>query len=343
MLTIDGGEGGGQILRSALALAAVTQRAVEVTEVRGNRPEPGLKPQHLTVVETLADLCDATVEGASPGADELTFDPGEVRGGRVSAEIGTAGSVTLLFDAVLPLATTLSEPLSVTATGGTEVKWSPPLAAHQQVKLPLCRAFGLQAAVERERTGFYPAGGGRATLHLGPSSLSRLSLTDRGPLRGARIYSRESATLAGQDVARRQADAAESRLESADIEVLETVTATAATDSPGSALTVVLEFEQTRAGFDALGEQGTPAEDVAADAVADATSFVAGEAAVDEHLADQLLVFLALAGGEMTIPRVSSHVETSLGLLQKFGFEVAVEKGEPPTVTAAPSTSVGGQ
>lgn len=340
MLEIDGGEGGGQILRSAMALSALTQTPVEVTAIRGNRPEPGLKHQHLAAVEVLAEICDASLDGATRGSETLQFDPGEPTGGQYSVDIGTAGSITLLFDAVLPLATTLSEPLSVTATGGTEVKWSPPLTAHQRVKLPLCRRVGLQAAIERERTGFYPAGGGRATLHLAPSSLSSLSLTDRGPLRGARIYSRESTDLGTDDVATRQARAAQSRLEEAGIEVTETVTATAATESPGSALTVVLEFDHTRAGFDALGEPGKPAEDVARDAVTDALTFEKGAAAVDRYLADQLLVVLALAGGEVTVPERTAHVETSLGLLAEFGFDVTVQKGTPPTVTAPP-TGVG--
>jgi RNA 3'-terminal phosphate cyclase (ATP) len=343
MLEVDGGDGGGQILRTALALSAVTEQSVTITDIRGDRPEPGLKPQHLTAVETLAEICDATVEGASLGSETLAFEPEPPRGGEIAVDIGTAGSVTLLFDAVLPLATTLPAPLSVTVTGGTAVKWSPPLAAHQHVKLPLCRRVGLQAALERERTGFYPAGGGEATLHLAPASLRPMTLTDRGELQGARIYSRESAGLADKEVARRQADAAQSQLEAAAVDVIESVTATAATESPGSALTVCLEFDRTRAGFDALGERGKPAEEVATEAVEGALAFRAGAAAVDRHLADQLLVFLALAGGEIAVPERTAHVETSLDLLSTFGFDVTAGSGGPVTVSAAPPSDAGAE
>lgn len=337
MLEIDGDEGGGQVLRSSLALAAITETPVRVTNIRGNRPEPGLKPQHLAVVEALEEITAATVTGATTGAEEITFEPGAPSGGRVTAEIGTAGSLSLLFDAVAPLAVTLDEPLSVTATGGTEVKWSPPLATHQRVKLPLCRQFGLQAALERHRTGFYPAGGGRATLHLAPSSLSTLSLAARGPFLGARIYSYESTDLADSEVARRQAATARDRLEDRDLAVFATQTVSAETRSTGSALVIELQYENSRVGFDALGEPGLPAEEVAASAVEEALDFhdSSPPSAVDRHLADQLLVFLALAGGEIRIPELTDHVTSSLSLLDRFGFDLQVDRsGAVPNVYA---------
>jgi RNA 3'-terminal phosphate cyclase (ATP) len=333
MLEIDGGEGGGQLLRSGVALAALTGRAVRVSDIRGNRPEPGLKPQHLTAVETLAEVCDADLAGATAGSEEVTFDPGEPQGGRVEVDIGTAGSITLLFDAVLPVAAAIEEPLSVAVTGGTEVKWSPPLATYRAVKLPLVRRAGLHATVERHRTGFYPAGGGRATLQLAPSSPTPLALTDRGSLVGARIISRESRDLAKQTVAGRQAETARSQLQEAGVDVVEEVTATVVTPSAGSALTVALDYERTRAGFDALGEPGKPAEDVAGEAVEQALAFHEGRGVVDRHTADQLLVVLALAGGEMRIPEVTAHVESSLELLDAFGFDIELDESGPvPTV-----------
>jgi RNA 3''-phosphate cyclase len=336
MLEIDGGEGGGQLLRSSVSLAALTGQAVRVSNVRGNRAEPGLKPQHQTAVETLAEVCDADLTGVASGSAELTFDPGDPKGGRVEADIGTAGSVALLFDTLLPLAAAIETPLSVTVTGGTEVRWSPPLATYRTVRLPLARRADLHAAVERHSTGFYPAGGGRATLHLAPSTPTPLALTDRGRLRNARVVSRESGDLAAQDVASRQAGTVCSRLEDAGIEVVETVTATAETASTGSALTVILDYDRTRAGFDALGEQGKPAEAVAADAVEAALTFHDGPGAVDRFSADQLLVVLAVAGGEVRVPEVTAHVESSLALLGAFGFDTTLDESGPvPTVTAA--------
>lgn len=336
MLEIDGSAGGGQLVRSSLALAALTGRPVTVTTVRGARPDPGLKPQHLTAVELLAEACDAAVEGAELGSEEVTFEPSTPRGGHLEAGVGTAGSVTLVFDALLPLAVALEEPLSATVTGGTAVKWSPPLSTYGRVKLPLCRERGLSAFVERHRTGFYPAGGGRATLHLFPSTLRPLSLTARGELRGARVYSRASRDLADAAVARRQAEAAESELAGADVEVIERHAGSVAADSTGSVLTVELVYGRSRAGFDALGEPGKPAEDVASEAVEEALAFHERAGVVDRHLADQLLVPLALAGGTLHVPERTDHVETSVGLLEVFGFEPQVEPAEEGWLVAVP-------
>jgi RNA 3'-terminal phosphate cyclase (ATP) len=331
MIDIDGGVGGGQILRSSLALAAITGEPVRVRDIRGNRPEPGLKPQHLAVVETLAGITDATVTGGESGSTEIEFEPGPPTGGRVTARIETAGSISLLFDAVLPLAAAIDDPLAVTATGGTEVEWSPPLVTHQRTKLPLCRRFGVQAAIERERTGFYPAGGGRATLHLAPSSFSPLSLADRGSLATARVSSLASTELADSEVARRQARAARDGLADHDIPVEATHKTTVETRSIGSAVAIHLVYEGGRAGFDALGERGVPAEDVAASAVDEAVAFHerASAPAVDRHLADQLLVFLALAGGELRVPELTDHVSSSLAVLEAFGYDLRVDRSGP--------------
>ena len=328
MREIDASDGGGQLLRTSLALAALTETPVQLTGIRGSRPNPGLKPQHKAAVDVIADATDATVEGVALDSESLTFDPKSTPEGHVGIDIGTAGSITLLFDTLFPLAVGLSEPFAVSVTGGTEVKWSPPLSTYTRVKLPLCRAFGLQAAIERHRTGFYPAGGGRATMYLSPSSLSPIRLTERGTLEGIRLYSRESHHLADQSVAKRQAGTARSELEALDLPVVEESVTTADTDSPGSALAIVLEYEHTRAGFDALGERGKPAEEVATDAVESARQFHEGTAAVDRHIADQLLVFLALAGGEVLIPEMTDHVETSIELLETFGFDLVARLDE---------------
>jgi RNA 3'-terminal phosphate cyclase (ATP) len=328
MLEIDGAEGGGQILRSALSLSALTGRAVHIDNVRGNRPTPGLKPQHLSAVKTLADICTATVDGDELESETVTFDPGEVEPGHYEVDIGTAGSLTLLFDAVLPLGTCLNDPIRVTAHGGTDVKWSPPVSHYRAVKLPFLRSLGVHAAVDVHRTGFYPAGGGEATLTLGPSSPTSLDLTTRGQRRGVAVYSKASSGLADSDVAQRQADAAVSRLSEAGFEILERRTSYVDARSPGSVVTVESRYEHSRAGFDALGERGTPAETVADRAVEDALDFETTDATVDEHLADQLLVFLALAGGRLSIPEVTAHVASSVELLSAFGFDIAVPDRE---------------
>lgn len=329
MLEIDGSQGGGQLLRTSLALAAITDRPVRVTGIRGNRPEPGLKPQHKTAVEVVATATNATTDGVSLGSEEIEFTPETPTGGELEASIDTAGSIALVFDTLLPVATRLEDSLALTVTGGTAVKWAPPLATYHHVKLPLLRQFGLQAALDRHRTGYYPKGGGKATLFVGPSTLEPLELGERGALSGATIDSRAAQSLADQNVARRQAGTARSRLAEADVPIREEIVRSVASDCPGSSLTIALHFEESCAGFDALGERGKPAETVAKEAAEDAMSFLETSAAVDEHLADQLLVFLALAGGTVTTPQQTDHIESSLSLLEKFGYAVECrESGE---------------
>jgi len=329
MLELDGCDAGGQFLRTGLTLSILTETPVRITDVRGSRSDPGLKPQHLAAVETLTRICDADVSGAALGSTTVEFTPGPVRAQSLAVDVGTAGSVALVFDAVLPLAATLDERLTLSATGGTDVAWSPPLAYLDRVKLPLLRRYGLQAAVERERTGFYPVGGGRATLHVGPSTLSSLDLTERGDGHGVDVHSIASEKLADADVAPRQARAARDRLESDGLDVRHLTTTSADTACPGSSILVALDYADTHAGFSALGEPGKPAEDVGEAAATAALAYHEGAAVVDRHMADQLLVFLALAGGEAVVPANTDHVATSLELLDRFGVAVTVDADHP--------------
>jgi len=346
---LDGASAGGQFLRTALALSVLENEPVRLENVRGDRPDPGLAHQHLAALETIAAVCDADVSGAELGAKTIEFEPnlertgdqtgrGRLVGGEYTVDIGTAGSATLLFDTLLPLATILESPLSVTVTGGTDVAWSPPLDYFRYVKLPLLRRFGLAAACEIDRRGFYPAGGGRAILQLAPSDLEQVDLVDRGPIEGLRVYSTESASLAERDVAHRQAEGALERLGRDDTPDLEERCETTAESAcPGSALVVRLDHGTGVAGFSALGERGTLAERVGEDAADAANRFLEGSAPVDRHMADQLLVVLAVAGGRIRIPTVTDHVETGCTLLEAFGIDVDCEPDGETTVVSVPS------
>lgn len=357
MLEIDGGEGGGQVVRTATALSALTGDAVRVEDVRGDRPEPGMKPQHVAAVEAAAGLCAATVDGAEPGADTLEFVPGEVgaadrgeaaerasgrserserrpaiRADDVTVDVGTAGSVALVLDAVLPLSTALSSAATVTVTGGTDVAWAPPVDYLRHVKLPLLGAVGLDADVSVDRRGFYPVGGGEVTLTLRPSSLETIRFDERGDLRRVEVYSVAAADLADADVAERQASAA---AEDVDASVpVGTEARYDETECPGSAVTLVAVYEGSRAGFTALGEAGKSSEAVASEAVAAFDRFHGGPAAVDRHLADQLQVPLALAGGEVTAPERTAHLETNREVIEAFGYDVAVDERPDRTVVS---------
>ncbi|WP_435097629.1 RNA 3'-terminal phosphate cyclase [Halarchaeum sp. P4] len=328
MLTLSGAAGGGQLVRTAATFAALTGRAVEVTDVRGAREQPGLKRQHVAAVEAVAAACDADVEGAAVGSEHVTIDPGTLAGGEARVDVETAGSIPLILDAVLPLAARLDAPYRVTVTGGTDVRWAPPMDFFREVKLPVLRRHGLDASETVTRRGFYPAGGGEVTLTLRPSTFEALDLAERGRPKHIAVESVASESLRDADVAHRQADAAVEALQSnAAVPVLRE-TSYDRTTSPGSVVTVVAVYEHTRAGFSALGEQGKPAEDVADEAVAAFESFRETAASVDRHLADQLLPFLALAGGTYTTPERTAHLDTHVELLEAFAFDVDVAEAE---------------
>lgn len=340
MLDVDGSAGGGQMVRTALALSMVTETPVRLTNVRGSRPTPGLRPQHLAGVRVAEAVSDATVSGVDVGATAFTFSPQHVSGGDYRYDIGTAGSVTLLFETLLPLATTLDEPLSLRATGGTDVKWSPSMAYYERVKLPFLARFGLDAEATHHRSGFYPAGGGQATLRLHPSSLSPVECIDRGPLDRVLVHSKASTSLEGASVATRQADAASDTLADDDVDHVVDEPAYVPATSSGSALLLEAKYRESLAGFDALGERGKPSETVAEEAVESFRAFERTTAAVDEHLADQLLVFLALAGGQVRIPRVTPHVRTAIGVVDAFGGELVCTDASDGTVLVEASELV---
>jgi RNA 3'-terminal phosphate cyclase (ATP) len=338
MLQIDGTDGGGQVLRTALSLAAITETPVRVTNVRGARPTPGLRAQHRTAVKLVADCCDATVEGAELGADEVRFDPGDDWTRSLSVDVGTAGSITLLFDTILPIAAAVDESFEVVATGGTDVRWAPTVEYLRRVKLPLLAGFGVEASVDLSKTGFYPAGGGRATLRTGRSTLTPTTLDDRGPLERVEVYAKAAETLANRTVAERQASRVSDLLTDLGYPVADPEIEYVPTRSPGTSLLLCGVYENSLLGVDELGAKGVTSEAVADAAVGRFDSLDASQAPVDRHMADQLLVFLALAGGRLCIPQVTDHVRTNLDVLAAFGSDISLTErdGDLPVVTASP-------
>jgi RNA 3'-terminal phosphate cyclase (ATP) len=340
MLELDGRDAGGQLVRTAVTMALVEGRAVEVTDVRGTRPEPGLRPQHVAAVEAAAALSGGDVEGASVGADTLRFDPGD---GRVPADdtvevsVGTAGSLTLLFDVLLPLAVVAEAPFTVTATGGTDVAWSPPFGYLQRVKLPLLAATGWDVTVRLDRRGFYPAGGGRAHLSVAPSRPAPLRLDAPADPRTVRVDAVATESLADAEVADRLARAAADGIaeRAPALDVVREVTYAPA-NSTGAVVVLAATGPDTRAGASALGERGVPSETVAARAVESLAAWLATDAPVDDHLADQLALPVALAGGRVRVPRVTDHLESNVSVLRSFGREVGLETTADGVVLAAP-------
>lgn len=354
-LTLDGSVGGGQYFRSALSFSVLTGRSIEIRDVRGARENPGLKPQHVAAAEALSSIAGAEIDGVERGSRTVSFVPGEVRPGRYTVGIETAGSAPLVVDAVLPLSLVARGPVRLRVTGGTDVKWSPPLSYLRRVKLPLLREAGLLASVDVGRRGFYPVGGGDVTLSIGPSTLAPLELDVSGERRGIRALSTVSDDLADADVAERLTDAALEQVDD-DWTVLERTVSYVDSDATGAVIVLVTEHEAgtdppapepadagfgltCRFGASALGEPGVPAERVAGDAVAALQESIDAGSTVDVHLADQLLPFLAVAGGAFRAPRLTEHLETHLKLLETFGAPVEWNERDDGTVdVSAPGT-----
>ncbi len=332
MLTIDGRAGGGQLVRSAVTLAAITGTAFTIEGVRGERPSPGLRAQHLAVVDLMAAWCAAKVDGARCGGSTLTFRPTTLSPQSTRVELPTAGSVALVCDVVLPLAPYLTEVLTLEITGGTDVKWAPTVGYLDRVKLPLLGRFGYDGTIALERTGFYPVGEGQISLSIAPTSLDPLVVTARGDSGPIEVVSTASSDLADAEVAKRQAARAVEVL--AGHEVVPRVR-DVETASTGSSLLLAANFTRTRAGFDELGAPGKPAEKVAEDCVASFCDWLDSPGAVDPFMADQLLVFLAVCGGSLSIPRVTDHVASNAELIRSFGYELDIDEHADGSATVS--------
>ncbi len=320
MIQIDGsqGEGGGQVLRTSLALSLITGKPMTITNIRSGRPKPGLMPQHLKAVESATAVGQASVEGAYPGSRSLVFKPKEIRSGEFHFDIGTAGSTLLVAQNIsLPLsfAPTAS---SVVITGGTHVPWSPCFHYLDLHWLPLMRKIGFDIRLELNLAGFYPKGGGRIQASIQPAaSLSPLQLTERGALQRIRGISAVANLELG--VAERQKNQTLSRLRDhsweADIEVL-----LMPSRFKGSMLLLRAEFEHSECCYVGLGARGKPAEQVADEAVDGLEEFLATDGVIDPYLADQLILPLALASGvsELRTSKVTSHLLTNADIIQMF-------------------------
>jgi len=321
-IEIDGsyGEGGGQILRTALALSAIRRKPFIIYRIRSNRKNPGLQAQHLEAVEALARITRAQTEGVKFGSQRITFAPQEILPGDYQFEVKTAGSVTLLLQAIfLPLC--LSGGISrVTLIGGTHVPWSPPFHYLSEVFLPTLEWMGVSGEAVIERWGFYPRGGGKIQLKIDPvHELKPISLTERGLLKKVRGIS--AISNLPKHVAERQREHVLKRIQSElKIEAEITTLYDTPSNGPGSFLFLLAEYEKARAAFSSLGARGKPAEKVADEAVDSMKDFIESDGCIDAHLADQLVPFLAVAKGNsfFTTTQMTEHLLTNLWVTGHF-------------------------
>lgn len=331
MLTIDGsfGEGGGQILRTAVAMAAITGTPVHIINIRSNRPKPGLSAQHLTAIEAAATLTGAEVTGSALRATEVVFTPREIKGGRYCLDIGTAGSISLLLQCLIPIALHAPETVVLDITGGTDVKWSPPIDYLRHVTLPALALMGCNVEIAVLRRGYYPRGGGRVRAVIEPSTISGVDF-DRcracagvGAITGC---SHASGLL--EHVALRQCEAASARLRDHGYESnITTEIAHRRVSSTGSG--IALWYGNI--GGSALGERGKRAEVVGGDAADQIIAELDCCVSVDHYLADQLIPYMAMAkSGSYTTRELSSHTKTNIWVSEQFTnarFEVELFDG----------------
>jgi RNA 3'-terminal phosphate cyclase (ATP) len=322
MLEIDGsyGEGGGQIVRTAVALAAVTGTSVRIKRIRQGRPKPGLAPQHARAIWALAEICSAKTAGVEPGSADIAFEPGWIKGGRYGVDIGTAGSITLLVQCLLPAMIKADGPITLTVTGGSDVRWSHTIDYFENVFLPSLREFGAQVEMECRRRGYYPRGGGLVVLTVSPGRLRPAHLKFMKP---NVVEGVSHCSNLPDHVARRQAESANQVLKDAGY-VSDVAFEVLKETSTGSGITLWSEHK----GGSALGERGIRAEEVGKAAAEEMIAELASTAAVDVHLADQLIPYLALAGGSYTVRQVSRHASTNIWTARQFlDTEIDVEEG----------------
>jgi len=327
MLQIDGsrGEGGGQMLRTSLALALVTGQPVRVTNIRAGRSKPGLMRQHLTAVRAAATVSDGSVEGAAIGATDITFRPGTVRGGEYHFSVGTAGSTMLVLQTILPALMLAKEPSSLLLEGGTHNPHSPPFDFLVTAFLPLIRRMGPVIEATLEKTGFYPAGGGRFRVGITPCpKLESMTLLERGELLS--YHGRAAVASLPRSIADREIQILAQHLKW-DRQHLRSETISNA-EGPGNVILVELHSANVSEVITGFGERGVSAETVAERVAAETLEYLTAEIPVGIHLADQLLLPLALAGGgAFRSLRPSSHAHTQAEVIHTFlGIETKMSQ-----------------
>jgi len=321
MIKIDGsyGEGGGQILRTSLSLSALTGEPIDIQNIRVNRSQPGLRPQHLTAVNAIAEIAQADLKGAEINSTRVQLTPKKPRGGNFLFKISTAGALTLVLQTIfLPLSFAES-PSTATLVGGTHVRWSPIWEYLQECWLPMMESFGFRGEIGLEQAGFYPRGGGSAKIKIFPGDkLQPFNCTDRGELIEIRGYS--GVANLEKTIAKRQKHQALRRL----YEVCrDSKIRTMDLPSPGKGTFILLKpkFSNFRcACFSALGAPGKPAEKVADEAVDALFEFLKTDGCVDHFMADQLLLPLSIINGESSFRtnRVTRHLLTNIHIIKQF-------------------------
>lgn len=330
MIRIDGsfGEGGGQILRTSLGLSLATGKPFRIENIRAGRERPGLLRQHLTAVLAAAEVSGADVQGATLGSAELIFSPSKVRPGEYKFSVGTAGSGTLVFQTVLPALMLASEPSRLVIEGGTHNTAAPPFDFLARTFLPLVERIGPKVQLQFERYGFYPAGGGRFCAEIHPAkTLNCIQIGERGEITSRRA----TAIVANlpRHIAQREVETVGKMLNWGPEAF--SVQESRNSAGPGNIVMIEIGSSEVTEIFSAFGQVALAAEKVASIAAREARDYLVSRAAAAEHLTDQLLLPLALAGsGSFAAQKINMHAQTNMGVISRFlpvRFELREEEG----------------
>ncbi|MBD3388882.1 MAG: RNA 3'-terminal phosphate cyclase [Candidatus Altiarchaeales archaeon] len=329
MIEVDGsfGEGGGQILRSSVAFSALTGKPVRISKIRAGRTNPGLMPQHLKALEAALQLCNGEATGLEAGSMEVCFTPGDIMGGRLDVDVGTAGSVTLVLQCILPIALHADGRVELELSGGTDVNWSPSADYFHHAFKPLMERMGCEVEFDVLERGFYPRGGGRISVRVRPWKNRRLlDLMEPGELLGVDVYSVASDQLRERDVAGRQVKGF-LKMVSPHHDVSGIHREYVGSQSVGSSFTAVAVCENSVKGVCTLGERGIKAEDVGGKAADTLLSELANPGPLDVHMVDQIMPYIALAGGRIRSSALSGHARANLEVARIFGYPLRFEEG----------------
>lgn len=347
VIELDGsvGEGGGQILRTALALSMCVGQPVAINRIRAKRAKPGLMRQHLTCVNAAATVCAAKVDGAELGSQSLVFEPGEVRAGDYVFNVGSAGSCTLVLQTILPALMLASAPSRISLSGGTHNPMAPPFHFLERSFVPLLRRLGADVDLELRRHGFYPAGGGEFSAHVRRSAtgLRPFDLDERGPLQEE--YAECLAPALPHAVATRELTAVGRALGWSAGQLR--TPAVRQNEGPGNALMATLSYQYATEVATSFGEKGVSAEHVASALAKEVLAFRSSDGALGPHLADQWMLPLALAvvaqgdAASFTCTELTEHATTNIGVIERFlPVKFVVERIGAPRVQVTAMTSV---
>jgi len=331
-IKIDGGfgEGGGQILRTSVALSAITKKPVEVFNIRAKRDNPGLRPQHLTSIKAVASLCDADVEHLSVGSSMIRFSPKEMHGGSMKMDVGTAGSITMILQAVIPAVSLAGKKADVELIGGTDTRWSPTFDYMRYVVRAAYKTLGINFDVNVLRRGYYPAGGGIVKASIEPGKLNLLDMISAPKVEPKMISVCSSLP---KHVAERQIASALAKLQKENVKCNSYSASFEQSYSPGSSILIYSTSDYgPYIGGDSIGERGKRAEEVGAEAADKFLEPYLSNVPIDPYLADMLVLPLSLANGRsrFLVNRASQHLTTNLYIASKIincSYEISKTNG----------------